>query len=208
MAIACAEAPQAPVINSCFKIAAFMCFFSVALGIIEMPIRILVGLQKSATLNFIVDTPLTIVSFVISIYIFLQLKRFLVERHNLHNISNLINFIILDYIYLNAVGFILSIFQMIVQDPYAGMLFFWILIIPGALFLGIISIIIGIRILEVKELTSGLYRTYAILSIVAPACGFTIILIPIAILLSMASDVVLGFIFLKESEAEPEIEFV
>lgn len=117
MAIACADTSQAPMADLRFKTAAFMCFLSVILAIIGMPIRILVGLQKSATLNFFIDTPLTIVTFVISIYIFLQLKRLLVESHHLHNMSNLINIIIIIYIFGNLIGFFLSIFQVIVQDP-------------------------------------------------------------------------------------------
>lgn len=73
---------------------------------------------------------------------------------------------------------------------------------------GIISFIFCLRLLEAKDLPSGLYRTYAILYIIGGVCFFTLILFPIGILSSMASDVVLGIIFLKESETEPEVEFV
>ncbi len=208
MAIASTEPFQSPLQDLRFKTAAFMCFFSVILGIIGMPIRIFVGLQKSATLNFFIDTPLTIVTFVISIYIFLQLKRLLVERYHLHNMSNLINIIIIIYILGTVIGIFLSIFQMILQDPYAGALFFLIIIIPTILLGGIISFIFGLRLLEAKDLTSGLYRTYAILYIIGGVCFFTLILFPIGILSSMASDVVLGMIFLKESENELQVEFV
>ena len=208
MVIACTETSQAPMVDLRFKIAAFMCFFSVILGIIGIPIRIFVGLQRSATLNFIIDTPLTIITFVITIYIFLQLKRLFVERHHVHNMSNLINIIIIIYILGNVIGFFLSIFQVIVQDPYAGGLFFLIIIIPAILLGGIISFIFGLRLLEVKELTSSLYRTYAILYIVGGVCFFTIILFPIGILSSMISDVILGIIFLEESKSEAKVEFV
>ena len=208
MAIACTETSQAPMVDLRFKTAAFMCFFSVILGIIGMPIRIFVGLQKSAVLNFFIDAPLTIVTFVISIYIFLQLKRLLVERHHLHNMSNLINIIIIIYIFGTVINFILTIFQVMVQDPYAGALFFLIIIIPTMLLGGIISFIFGLRLLGARDLPLGLYRTYAILYIIGGACFFTLILFPVGILSSMASDVVLGVIFLKESETEPDVEFV
>ena len=208
MAIADTKLSQAPMVDSRFKTAAYLCFFYPILILFGIAFRIIVAVQQSATLNFIIDIPITIVTLVISIYILLQLRRLLVERHHLHIMSNLINFIIIIHIYLNVVGFFLSIFQMIVQNPNAGVLFFLILLIPGVLLFWIITIILGIKLLAVKELPSGLYRTYAILSIISGACIFTIILIPIAILSGIASSVVLGMIFLEESKNETQVEFV
>ena len=208
MAIAYIDTSQAPMVDLRFKTAAFMCFFTLILGIIGVPIGIVVALQKSAALNFIINTPLKIVSFVFSIYIFLQLKRLLVERHHLYSMSNLINYIIIIYIYSNVVSFFLSIFQVIVQDPNAGVLFSLILLIPAILLGAIISFIFGFRLLEAKDLASGLYRTYAILYIIGGVCFFTIILFPIGILSAMVSDVVLGIIFLEESKTEAQVEFV
>ena len=208
MAIACTEDSQVARVDSRFKTAAFMSFIYSILTIIGIPIRIIVASQQSATLNFIIDTPITIVSFVVYIYIFLQLKRLLVERHHLDNMSNLINYILILYICTNIVFFFISIFQMIVQDPNAGGLFILLFLIPALLLGGILSFIFGIRLLDVKGLKSSLYRTYAILCIIVGACYFTIILFPIGILAALVSFVVLGMIFLEESETELEVEYV
>ena len=73
---------------------------------------------------------------------------------------------------------------------------------------GIIYFIYGLRLLELKDQTSGLYRIYAIIQIIASVFFFTMILWPIGDLLCIVALIVLGMIFLKESETEPEVEFV
>jgi len=208
MAIVNTETSQAPMVDSRFKIAAFISFSLSILGLPMLIINFVAASKQSAALIFFIQIPLTIVLFVFVIYILLQLKRLLVERYHLHNMSNLINFLLIINIYIYASAILILIFKIFAQDPDAFASLDVILTIPGILLAGIILFIFGVRLLNVKDLTLGLYRTFAIISIIDGACKFTIILLPIAILSTGAFFVILGIIFLKESETETQVEFV
>ena len=212
MAIAYTEASQSPTVDSRFKTTAFLCFFS---AILEIPSLILfllhmvANLKLSLNLMIFVRLPLTIVASVFSIYILLQLERLLVERYNLQNIRIMIKSIIIMYIISLAADIFFTLLQIFINGQSVT---FRLLInmygIPMLLLGGIIYFIYGVRLLELKDQTSGLYRIYAILQIIAGVCFFTLFLFPIGNLLDSVASIVLGMIFLKESETEPETEFV
>ena len=210
MAIASTETSQAPIVNLRFKIAAFMSFFCSITLIAKGMAVIAFGFHPSRVLYYIIDTSLTIVLLTCSIYILLQLKRLLVERYHFHNMNNLINSMIIIQIYVPVVIFFTR--MCLISDHNSDTIWIWvaygILFIPAILSFGIISIILGKRLLEAKVRMSDLYRIYAILSIIEGACFCVIILAPVSVLPRLLSAVVLGLIFLKESETEPEVEFV
>ena len=197
MPIVDTETSQVPIEDIRFKIAAFMSFIYPILTIA----LIAVSSKQSAVLLFF-RIPLMIVGFVFGVYTLLQFKRLLVERHQLHNMRDLMNFIIIFYICKFPIGLFMTIFPASVHlNMILGILL--------SILVAVITFIFGLKLLqEVKGLTLGLYRIYAILNIIDGVCSFTIILLPIGILLFTASEVVLGIIFLKESEAEAQVEFV
>ena len=211
MAIACTEASQSFMVDSRLKTTAFICFFTAILGIprlILLIFHIITALELSSILMIFIRIPPTIVSFVFSIYILLQLERLLVERYLLQNIRILIKSLIIMYIISFAADIFFTILQIFIKDQGTIRLFTGVFYIPLFLLGGIIYFIYGVRLLELKDQTSGLYRIYAIIQIINSVCFFTMILWPIGILLSIVAVIVLGMIFLKESETEPEAEFV
>jgi len=211
MAIASTEASQSPTVDSRFKTTAFLCFFS---AILEIPSLILflmhmvANLKLSLNLMIFVRLPLTIVASVFSIYILLQLERLLVERYNLQNIRIMIKFLIIMCIISIAADIFFTILPIFTRDQGTVRLLISIFAPPMLLLGGVIYLIYGVRLLELKDQTSGLYRIYAIIQIIASVFFFTLILWPIGELLCIVALIVLGMIFLKESEIEPAVEFV
>ena len=211
MAIAYTEASQSFMVDSRLKTTAFICFFS---AILEIPSLILLifhmvaSLKLSLNLMIFVRLPLTIVSSAFSIYILLKLERLLVERYHLDNIRIMIKSLIIMYIISFAADIFFTILQIFIKDQGTIRLLISVFAIPMLLLGGIIYFIYGVRLLELKDQTSGLYRIYAIIQIITSVFCFTLILWPICRLLSIVAVIVLGMIFLKESETEPEAEFV
>jgi hypothetical protein len=62
--------------------------------------------------------------------------------------------------------------------------------------------------IDKSEDTSGLFRIYAILYIIASSCMATVILFPIAMLPGLVATVILAILFFRAAEAEPQVEFV
>lgn len=211
MATACTEASQSFMVDSRFKTTAFICFFSAILEIpslILLVFHIVAALKLPSILLIFIRLPLTIVSFVFSIYILLQLERLLVERYHLDNIRIMIKSLIIIYIISIAADIFFTILPIFTRDQGTFRLLISMFSIPMLLLGGIIYFIYGVRLLELKDQTSGLYRIYAIIQIIASVFFFTMILWPIGDLLCIVALIVLGMIFLKESETEPEVEFV
>ena len=211
MAIAYTEASQSFMVDSRLKTTAFICFFSAILEIPSLTLLIfhmVAALKLSLNLMIFIRIPLVIVSFVFSIYILLQLERLLVERYHLDNIRIMIKSLIIMYIISFAADIFFTILQIFIKDQGTIRLLISVFAIPMLLLGGIIYFIYGVRLLELKDQTSGLYRIYAIMQIIASVFFFTMILWPIGDLLCIVALIVLGMIFLKESETEPEVEFV
>ncbi|NLD35474.1 MAG: hypothetical protein GX654_01235 [Desulfatiglans sp.] len=208
MAIAYTEASQSFMVDSRFKTTAFICFFTAILGIPMFIFGMLTALKLSAIWMIFIRIPLTIVYSVFAIYILLQLERLLVKRYHLDNIRIMIKSIIIMLIILLAMEIFSTILPIFTRDQGALMLLGIVPYIPLCLLGGIIYFIYGVRLLELKDQTSGLYRIYAIMQIIGGVCFFTIILWFIGILFFNVALIVLGMIFLKESETEPEVEFV
>jgi hypothetical protein len=212
MAIAYTEASQSFMVDSRFKTTAFICFFTAILEIPSLMLflfHMVANLKLSLNLMIFVRLPLSIVASVFSIYILLQLERLLVERYYLDSIRIMIKSLIIMYIISIAANIFFTLLQIFINGQSTT---FRLLInmygIPMLLMTGIIFFIYGVRLLELKDKSSGLYRIYAILQIIASVCFFTLFLFPIGNLLCSVAAIVLGMIFLKESETEPEAEFV
>jgi hypothetical protein len=208
MAIAYTDASQSFMVDSRFKTTAFICFFTAILGIPMFIFGILTALKLSAIWMIFFRIPLAIVYLVFAIYILLQLERLLVERYHLDNIRIMIKSIIIMCIIFFAADIFFTILQIFTNDQGTIRLLINVFYIPMLLLAGIIYCIYGVRLLELKDQSSGLYRIYAIMQIITSVCLFTIILFPIGQLISIVAVIVLGMIFLKESETEPEAEFV
>jgi hypothetical protein len=198
-----------PVQNSRFKLAGFMSLFN---GLLTVPMffTAIIALSKSsAGIWFFILIPQAAISCVLTIYVFQQFKRLLVERYNIHNISSMISILIFCSIIINVKNFLTAIFMVIFPDPGVAGVLDSIIGIPCFMLVGLIGIIIGVRLLRINiEPPSGQLRTYSIVLIICSVCFLSVILILIAFLLSMVNSIILGILFLKEAETEQQVEFV
>lgn len=70
--------------------------------------------------------------------------------------------------------------------------------------LGIVSAVLGWRVLQVDSELAGYKKPFAWASILAPLCFFTVIAAPLGLLMMAAGSVFLGLILLHSREALPE----
>ena len=141
------------------------------------------------------------------VYVFVQLKRLLNERYDIHEANGIITGMIVLYIAWGVDAMMIFPF---VGLPPTGFLAILHNVIAALLFLtlfGILGIILGVFLLRVRE-DSGLFRIYAILCIVSFSCMATVILNLIAILPGVVASVILAILFFRAAEAEPQVEFV
>lgn len=143
-----------------------------------------------------------------AIYTLLMFRRLLNERYDFHEIDTLITLsiiwnvlfaigdLVLGAVYVGFRSADRTLGALLVILPYfAGMM----------LFGGIVDIMIGIRLLKIKERLTDLLATMAYLSLVGGICAVSLVFAPVAALIGLVSYVVLGLIFLREPE---EAEFV
>jgi len=171
-------------------------------------IRILAVHKMLVDLFLFIGIPLAVFETLIDVYLFLQLKRLLVERCYIHNVNSIIMSLIFCVIITGSANVIIAVIMLISPDP--GLIQFLDLILGASCLLltGIVGLIFGIRLLRVHEELSGLLRTYSIIWIIGSAFFISYFLFPIGILSYMANYIILGMIFLKTAETEPQVEFV
>jgi hypothetical protein len=156
---------------------------------------------------YLVRIPLIILRVSFEVYVLVQLKRLLNERHDIHEANVIITgMIVLDIVWGVDV---ITIFPFVGLPPLEllGILHNVVAVLLFVT-LGILGIVLGVYLLGVREDPSGLFRIYAILCIVESSCIVTVILLPIGLLLSMVEAVILAILFFRAAEAEPQVEFV
>lgn len=208
MAIASTENSQTSMHDARFKTAGFLSFFN-ALLILPIGITAILAVSKILTsLLVFFEVPLAVISSIIGVYVLLQLKRLLIERYHVHNMNSLITALIFCSIIIGAKNVLMAIFMLMFPDPDFIKLLDLISGISCFLLLGIVGLIFGVLLLRVPDESSGLLRTYAIIWVIGSACFLSVILFPIGVFLVLANDIILGILFLKVAETEPQVEFV
>lgn len=208
MAIVSNLANQITIQDSSFKTAGYLSFINAFLTL-PMIIAANIALDKgSAGLWIFALIPLSSISCVFTIYTFLQFKRLLGERYDIHNLGNVITALIVCAIIINVKNPITAILMVTVKDPGFVEVIDSIMGLPFFLFIGILGVIFGLRLLSINYESSGLMRIYAIMNLISSAFMVSVILILIGLLLSIPNNIILGILFLKEAEAEPQVEFV
>ena len=143
-----------------------------------------------------------------AVYTLTMFRRLLNERYEFHEVDTLITLSIIWNVLFAVGGLVMGIvfFGFDMSDKPLGALLF---ILPyfGAMMIfgGIVDIIIGIRLLRIKERLNDLVRAMAYLSLIGGICAVSLIFSPFAALIGLATWIVLGLIFLREPD---EAEFV
>jgi hypothetical protein len=147
---------------------------------------------------------LGIVQAVMVLYAFYRFKNYLNERHQFHRTDALIIVIIAGAIVITTIGLTGRVFSSLGAPTPVLLGFIAGLMIVGVP-LGILSVIFGIKLLELEDGLNGYLKPYAFLNIIAGVCFATFILAPLGLLIGAVGDVIMGMILLKKGPvAQPE----
>ena len=152
---------------------------------------------------------ITICYTIAAIYVVIQFRTLLNKRHGFHAIDGLITAIVVGAVAMTLYVMPMKFFGLTGVLDEGPMVF--LAIIPVAVIgitLGILSIILGARLLKLPADNNSYYRVYAWLSIVAGACFVTFFLTPLGGLIDAAANIVLAMLFLKPDAEDPQPEFV
>ena len=138
------------------------------------------------------------------IYAFYRFKVYLNERHQFHRTDLLIMVIIGGAIVVTTIG-LTGKFVSSLGAPTPVLLAFIAGLVVVGVPLGILSVIFGIKLLELQDDLNGLLKPYAFLTIVAGVCFATFILSPLGMLIDAVANVMLGMILLRKGPVtQPE----
>ncbi len=163
--------------------------------------------QKTSYMNPFIATlflgfNVTQIAFVL--FAFYRFKAYLNEVLQFRKTDLLILIIIAGMIVLSAIGITGRIVAWM-GAPDEIKAIFVALIASFGIPLGILSVVFGIKILDIQDCTSRLLRPYAWLNIAGGVCFATFILAPFGMLLASAGDVLMGLILLgKGPVASPD----
>ncbi len=166
-----------------FSLAGFAAILSAAVLVPLFIFQLYADITGAKLLSRVVN----FASVILYVYVFLSLKD-LLHNHEQHEADGLVDL----SIGINIVGTLLT--QFIPQasgfGAFLGVMFF--------IGMGILYILIGIKILNVRSELHGLAKAIGIVTIITGACMASILLMPVAMVSAIAMDVMLGIAFFKE----------
>ncbi len=148
---------------------------------------------------------------VLSLIALCRFRELLNERYGYHGIDALVTFVIVTIsvlVAVAAVGRVMVALVGIGDQAVRLALAFVVPIILLGIAIGIVSIIVGIKLLSLENDLQHLIRPYAVFSIISGACFVLVILAPVGTLLLVAENVVLALMFFRANESDPMVEFV
>jgi hypothetical protein len=152
---------------------------------------------------------ITIAYTICAIYAVLRFRVLLNTRHGFHAIDGLITAIVIGFIALTLYALPIKLFGLAGALDDGPLVFLAILPVAAiGIVLGILGIIVGVRLLNLRVENTSYYRVYAWLSIAAGICFVTFVLSPIGGLIDAAGNIVLAMLFLKPESDEIAPEFV
>jgi len=137
---------------------------------------------------------LAIANTALFVYLFSTLKALLIKRHSFDETTSLISTLLVFNIAATGLDLLGAIFPPL--DSVAGSLLGFA-IVP----LGLISIAFGIKLLRLRDSLYGMLKPFSYLYMATGLCFATIILMPLGLIGSVVSDVILGIIFFRAAEA-------
>lgn len=134
------------------------------------------------------------------IFAFYRFKVYLNEKHAFYRTDMLMMVIIAGAIVVTTIG-LSGRFIIWLGAPVPVTVAFLAGLAVVGVPLGIISVIFGIKVLELDDSLHGMLKPYAFLNIVAGVCFATFILSPLGLLIGAFGDVVMGMILLRDGAA-------
>ena len=164
-------------------------WFCIVSAVVTFPIFIISFVISGESHS--VSSILSFISLGLFIYIFYSLKRLLNEVFDFH----LVDTYIMVMIWVNAGGIVISAIITRPDDSFA------ILTLIALVALGFITIAFAIALMKLKDRLAGLLKPFCYLCIAQGVCMASIILFPLALLASVASDVLLALIFFRTADS-------
>lgn len=135
---------------------------------------------------------MNIVGLVIGVYVLYMFRRLLNERCSFHDVDTLITILIL----VNVASSLLGLVGLLPNFQTAAGVAVAVLFVP----FGILEIVFGVKLLQVKDNLFGLLKPFAYFTIAGGVCAATILLSPIGLLLAVTALVIQGIIFLRAGD--------
>jgi hypothetical protein len=141
----------------------------------------------------ITQVVLTLISLGLFVYVFSSLKRLLNFLFQFHDVDTYILLLIWGNVGFSILG-ALSLGSGKLETVVS------VLSVVAFIAFGILFMIFAIRILRLSDNLFGLLKPFSYISIGTGICFATLVLFPLGLIGSIASDVILGIIFFKEAE--------
>jgi len=185
-------------ITTRFRIAGW---FSIANAVLVLPVvvaSVLAGVAEASGAisdlsSRIIAAVMSVIGYAVGIVVLITLRELFEQRYEYRGVSKILT----TFITLSAVGILASALAVISSTMESVVAMLSVII---AFVMGIISIVYGIKLLSFHQDLYGLRKPYAWTSIAGGVCFATVILMPIGLLLAMASSVFLAIIFFREAE--------
>jgi len=173
-----------------YKIAALL---SGIAALITIPLVIFFALIQFSNNNQFVflNSLFILIQTIVIVYVILYLKNFLEEKIGLNNQKTIFLWICILIVFINAIGMVSSYF-----DTLTSILILILAIIP-LIPLGVLYIIIGMRILKIKEHNVPHLKIVAYFIIIVGYLNATIIFSDLALLVDFILNIFLVLMFLK-----------
>ena len=204
------ESPQSSIRDLRFKIAGW---FSIYVGIFEIPLFIFSLFARSdpslkPVLLYTAFLPLILIRWVCVVYALIQFRRLLNERYGFYKADVIITIQIVVSVITCVKDILMNNLEALfplsdLTSGLGGALYIFSLLVDGT-----VGIFLGATLLAIREDPYGSLRLYAVITIISSSCLLTILLLPVAGLLFLVGSVILGIIFLKAGDSEPQVDFV
>lgn len=167
-------------------------WLAMASAVLSLPM-FLFSLQNqgnTAPLFKIVDAVMQVAGTALFVMLTLLLRRFLGRRFNFHDADRIIDLMIITNLIVAVISLVTT-FLPSLQQAAAQVILIVVLV------MGILQLRFGYVLLALPDDLGGLRRPYAYLTMATGICLASIILVPVAVVLSAVADVMLGTIFLQ-----------
>lgn len=157
--------------------------------ILAILIEVFVGRNPVWTMTVAV---MNIVGLIIGIYVLYMFRQLLNERYSFHEVDTLVAILIL----VNIVSSLVGLLGLLPGLQVAAGVAMAVIFVPY----GILNIVFGVKLLNLKDNVFGLMKPFAYVTIAAGVCAATVLLSPFGLLLAVTGLVLQGIIFLKAND--------
>ena len=137
---------------------------------------------------------LSCVASALCVYIMITLRDLLGERYNFHEVDGIISMLVYVNVAFSALELLSSVSS--AATDVVGVISLFVIV-----FVGIVCIVFGIKLLRLGDDLYGMRQPFSYLSIATGFCFATVFLMPAGLLTSSIADVVLAIIFFRAVDA-------